>query len=157
MPQITQWDEFEYFGNNPPNASYRKRSIVTLGEQRSKYIATNSNNDIIFTYRVDGGIIQGNSVRKCDFLFLHDKKNTAYFIELKGEHFNEGIKQLELTITNRTITSVLQEYTFKCRLSCTQIPSSTKQNEKLKAIKRFKDSYNAELRIEKTPFEEPKL
>ena len=50
-------------------------------------------------FKVDGGIIPKNAPdSRCDYLLLNDKKETAYFIELKGSDIEKAISQIENSI-----------------------------------------------------------
>jgi len=51
-----------------------------------------------FLVKVDNGIIQDNSIKKCDWLFYDENNLMTHLIELKGKIINDAFEQLESTV-----------------------------------------------------------
>ncbi|MCC6410561.1 MAG: hypothetical protein IT270_02810 [Saprospiraceae bacterium] len=75
-----------------------QRSTIKLkdpkGASKSTYTATNKSKTVIVSLCVDGCLMKGNHLKKCDFLVLNCTEKTAHFIELKGRDVNEACAQL---------------------------------------------------------------
>lgn len=74
-------------------------STFTSSENGCTHVGKNVDRDAVRQFKVDGGIIPKNAPdSRCDYLLLNDKKETAYFIELKGSDIEKAISQVENSI-----------------------------------------------------------
>jgi len=78
------------------NCDERKKVVVE--EKRRKFTLENPSETHICRIKIDGGIIQDQDIRKCDYLVLVCENEAAYFVELKGRHFSRAVEQLTNTI-----------------------------------------------------------
>jgi len=78
--------------------SYDNRKYITCEEKRKKYILENVRSVNIANYHIDGGVVQNDDEKKCDFLiYVEDDKNII-LVELKGTEFSTALKQLYNTV-----------------------------------------------------------
>jgi hypothetical protein len=75
------------------------RSEIVLHEHREpqKYVAHNPQHKQVIAYRIDGGILSGNDVLKCDFGLLTED-DVLYLVELKGADYSHALEQLLATV-----------------------------------------------------------
>ena len=86
--------------------------------------------------------------KKCDWMLLTDKQY-EYFIELKGQHISEAVKQLENTIYQLSDNLKKQQ-----RISFIITHIRPKMNPKIQILKsKFKRLYNSKLIIKNSPYE----
>ncbi len=85
--------------NNKSFANCDDRSIFVAKDKKEKreYRLLNPNKEKICKIKIDNGLIQDNSIKKCDFLFLLCDES-AIFVELKGSNMLQAIRQINSTI-----------------------------------------------------------
>ncbi len=78
--------------------SVNKNKIVSVSENRKVFRVNNESSFVINKVEVDGCYISEG--RKCDFLFeiIEDEVKEVFYVELKGKHIEDAIKQLESTL-----------------------------------------------------------
>ncbi len=121
-------------------------SIIRFGEKRS-VIRFHNNNRLLFKkVQVDGCAITDGI--KCDYLLCSENEQDEYFIELKGSDISHAIDQLRATILQ------LGEYNNNRHafVVCTNV-APILSTEIQRAKSEFKQRFNSDLLIKKTPFE----
>lgn len=71
---------------------------VVSEENGCRHTGINDQRHEIRQFKVDGGIIQGTTVSRCDYLVVNDTARRAYFIELKGSDVKKAMGQIDNTI-----------------------------------------------------------
>ena len=74
----------------------KEDKIIVCQEKKSKFIGENINKEKILEVTLDGCLNINGKI--CDFLLINTNKNSAHFIELKGQDIKHAVKQLENTI-----------------------------------------------------------
>jgi Icc-related predicted phosphoesterase len=118
-----------------------KRTHIVCEEKRTKITFRNSTGETVAKIRIDGCVITGNAVKKCDYLLLCADIKTAVFVELKGKDVITAIEQLSETLGNTIIKPAIEGYTRNAYAVVAQgalIPKLTTmiQNEKTRFRKR---------------------
>jgi hypothetical protein len=88
-----------------------KRVLIVCEENGIKITFHNSTRETVAKIRIDGCVITGNAVKKCDYLLLCANKRTAVFVELKGNKVMTAIEQLSATFDNTAIKTAIEGYT----------------------------------------------
>ena len=78
--------------------SFDNRRNISVSENKKKYLLHNSDEKLIAVFHVDGGMIQGNDVLRCDNLILDVTDMKAIFVELKGTDLSHALVQINTTI-----------------------------------------------------------
>lgn len=73
-------------------------SSLVSREKKSEYRIENRSKGKICRIKVDGCYVSDPTVRKCDYLFVACNSGNSYFVELKGRHLLEGVKQIAATL-----------------------------------------------------------
>jgi hypothetical protein len=107
-----------------------KRPYIVCEEKQTKITFHNSTGETAAKIKVDGCVITGSTVKKCDYLLLCAKMKKAVFVELKGNKVMTAIEQLSATLDNKIIKTSLVQYEKKAYAVVTRnpIPSTTIQN-----------------------------
>ena len=50
-------------------------------------------------FKIDGGVIRGTQVSRCDYLVVNDTGKRAYYIELKGSDVRKAMEQIDNTVS----------------------------------------------------------
>ena len=88
---------FKKYNDNSYILSHDWRSNVAVEEKGRKYNLINDLQHEVIRYHIDKGIIMSDDVLKCDF-GIYTKDEILILVELKGGHFNDGVKQINNTI-----------------------------------------------------------
>lgn len=92
-----------------------KLSVFSCNENSCTYVGKNPKKKDIRQFKVDGNIFPQNSpLPRCDYLFLNDTDQAAYYIELKGTDIFRAIKQIQQT--EQEIQTSIKEYTVFRRI-----------------------------------------
>lgn len=75
-----------------------ERPLVVVEENKRKYYGKNTERQRVVVYRVDGGVIKSEDVRKCDFAIYASASRSVYLVELKGSNFSDAVEQIVSTI-----------------------------------------------------------
>ena len=81
---------------------------VTSEENGCKHLGINDKSDEIRHFKIDGGVIRGTKVSRCDYLLANDTARRAYYIELKGSDVRKAMAQIDSTVA---MVRDLQGYT----------------------------------------------
>ena len=84
------------------------------------------------SYLIKLRLIEGNSIRKCDYLILNCTAQNAYFIELKGQNLGDAVIQIESTLNSLGIR--LSSFKFYCRIVQTRVIGATQQADKQRLV-----------------------
>lgn len=98
-------------------------------------------------YRLDGDLVRNETC--CDFLLVNDSVKKAYLIELKGEHIDDAVEQLEAG--ERKVRSDLNGYIFYYRIIGSKARTHKIRSSKLR---KFKDKCGKYLIIKENVLEE---
>ncbi len=98
-------------------------------------------------YRLDGELVKNETC--CDFLLVNDSMRKAYLIELKGEHIDDAVEQLEAG--ERKVRSDLSGYIFYYRIVGSKARTHKINGNKLR---RFKEKCGKRLVIKENVLEE---
>lgn len=112
-----------------------RQSVIVSKDQGQKRLhrAKNSEKCKVSQYRIDGNVIQGESIR-CDYLVMNDDKADAYLIELKGSDIEHALDQLEET--SRRLQKELRSYTVKYRIVASRARTQAINSSKYKKFRR---------------------
>ncbi len=126
---------------------YRDKRSNAKAEERGKSIVFEGGGNEVICYRVDGGIIAGQSNCKCDNLLLFVDDRQAVFIELKGVDIRHALEQIETAVS--ILGKDLTGYDFHGRIVAVSgipdIKNDSKYKNLWKLLKRH--NINATLRI----------
>ncbi|OQX72031.1 MAG: hypothetical protein B6D62_00285 [Candidatus Cloacimonas sp. 4484_275] len=146
------------FGDCRKKDKEKNKTVVLFDEDskgkyksKSKFRIINNKLITIYIVKIDHCLeFQG---QKCDWLFIVEKNNTAYFIELKSKKRDDGVKQLANSVFQ--VKNLQNEYItekFDSILSYLVLHNVPRNDTKTANLKKsFKKQYNSELR-----FVEPK-
>jgi hypothetical protein len=87
-----------------------KRKCIVCEENQTKITFHNATEETVEKIRIDGCVIAGNAVKKCDYLLLCAGIKKVVFVELKGNKVMTAIEQLAATLDNEAIREPLVEY-----------------------------------------------
>jgi hypothetical protein len=86
------------FQRNPDCTQCNQNAVQTAKEKGCEYRLENRSGGQVCQVKLDGCYLQDPTQRKCDFLFIACQSGDAYFVELKGKHIVEAVKQIAATI-----------------------------------------------------------
>ena len=109
-----------------------KQPIIVSREEKKEHRAINQKKNNVSQYKIDGEVIQNNSM-KCDYLVLNENKKEAYLIELKGSDISHAIDQLEAT--EKDLREELKSYYVKYRIICSKAKTQATHGIKHKKFK----------------------
>lgn len=126
------------------------RKIVSCKEKQCVYRCKNDARHSLRFYNIDGGVIQDNSVIRCDKLLLDDTQPKAIYIELKGpaSEIDHAMEQIENTI--RMFQGSLHGYRVFRRI----VHRSATHSIQGSKIDLWKRKHGKSAAIGKTPFED---
>ena len=124
-------------------------SKMPLRENKSEIVFSNPDRATIIKIKVDGCVIKDKQTLRCDYALILSS-NIEVYIELKGYNLNHAFKQIESTIQRLSDNPTkLKKVCFVIATSIPPTPISRIQNQKT----HFKKTFNADLHIQKTPYE----
>lgn len=97
-------------------AFFDYRSQPSCTEKGKTYTLNASGRNLeTLCFHIDGGVVDSSDCNKCDYaFFLKDKDSKkidrAIFIELKGKHIRDAIKQLNDTLSLEAIKGITRTY-----------------------------------------------
>ncbi|MCL1806161.1 MAG: hypothetical protein FWG31_00490 [Oscillospiraceae bacterium] len=95
-------------------------SNPTRRENGVSYGIMNEGKSQAIIYHVDGGVITGAEEKRCDYLFMFPLQTKAFFVELKGRHWEDAVEQLENTV--RLLCPAMPGYTPHLRAVVNKAP-----------------------------------
>ena len=99
-------------------------SNITCSEKNSRYSLCNPNGIAITVFHVDGGLVSDNEAcPRCDYLYDINTpfKSAIIFIELKGRHFGDALKQIDNTV--KLFVNAFSGSKLYARIICTRVPN----------------------------------
>lgn len=111
---------------------HEKRKIISLKDKgASVYTLTNDTEKEIVCYEIDGKLITGTGVDKCDF-GLYTEDDLLILIELKGSDYSHALDQLQSTIEILVKTNQVSVSRICGRvvLNKTRVPDTLETKEK---------------------------
>lgn len=112
------------------------RRVIVLQEKAAKYIANNPGRRSVQHFKVDGCLITGG--KRCDDMIVLPEDDSCYLIELKGNHLDHALVQINTSLD--TFTKTFRKARFFGRIvvsrSSADLRSSDfrKLEEKLKKL-----------------------
>lgn len=106
--------------------------IITVEENKRKFIIKNNNAKKVNRVRVDGCLID-EQIEKCDYLFeIYDKVNIilVIYLELKGKDIKKAYDQLVSTITY--CKDKHNKFTRECYVVASRVPKAGTELQVLK-------------------------
>lgn len=92
-----------------------KFPTFSCAENKCTYVGKNPKAKDIRQFKIDGDVFPQNSPQtRCDYLFLNDTDQAAYYIELKGTDILHAIEQIQET--EQEIQHSIKEYTVFRRI-----------------------------------------
>lgn len=82
------------------HAPFRQGKIpkVVSEENGCRHVGFNGQSHEIRHFKMDGGVIRGAKVSRCDYLLVNDTVQRAYYIELKGSDVKKAMAQIDNTV-----------------------------------------------------------
>ena len=109
------------------------RSHTTLRErgEPQEYRINNTKRKEIVIYKIDGGVINNDSVHKCDY-GVYTEEDILYLIELKGDDLDLALEQIVSTINIllKTASIPVRRLNARIVLSRVRVPSTLYTKEK---------------------------
>jgi hypothetical protein len=93
---MTKFDE--YYRDSSCIKSNDGRNEIVLKEKGKTYKGRNRENQQMTVYRVDEGLIRGNTFAKCDYAVYTKQTDHVYLIELKGSDYGHALKQIDSAV-----------------------------------------------------------
>ena len=95
-----KWRFFQAYHDGGYIKYHDSRKKVVLKERREsrEYHLQNNSEQELVVYKIDGGIIEDNTLLKCDF-GIYTEQDVLYLIELKGADFQHALEQIQSTIS----------------------------------------------------------
>lgn len=84
----------------------RKQIVLKDAGRAAEYRGLNNNQLDVTAYRIDGGIIKDNSIKKCDFGLYIPSLESIRLIELKGSDINAAVDQITTTYRKLDLTKI---------------------------------------------------
>lgn len=125
-------------------------------ENGKRFALQNPHQIGICKVKIDGCLISGNNVQKCDYFFSVDTNPERYFlIELKGVDLNTAVRQIESTFDRLNALIGASASQFTAVIVASAVPAAANQEfrklkEKLYQSKRLdivRKSFQCEIRI----------
>ena len=110
---------------------------ITRGEKKSSYTLDNPDRIAVIVFHVDGGVVHNEeNCCKCDYIYDIKTSQTSavIFIELKGRHYEEALKQIENSV--KLFKEAFYGSKFYARIVCTRFPNIN-NNPTSRKIKTF--------------------
>lgn len=94
-----KWPFFNLYHDEEYIQSHDTKKIVALKEKREsrEYYLHNQSEQEIIVYKIDGGLIDSDTVIKCDY-GIYTEQDVLYLIELKGSDYIHALEQIFSTI-----------------------------------------------------------
>ncbi|HHH53224.1 MAG TPA: hypothetical protein ENK91_06165 [Bacteroidetes bacterium] len=124
----------------------RTDKIISVSENKRTFKINNKSLLSINQVKVDGCFI--TSGNKCDFLFeiITNKVEKVFYVELKGRHIEDAIKQLEATLIHcKPYHGAITKESY---IIASKVPKASTSTQKLK--KEFKRKNASQLFIDTT-------
>jgi len=121
-----------------------KNNIISVSENRRKFIILNNSKFLVNEVKVDGCYILNGA--KCDFLFevINSKLEEVFYVELKGSDISHAVEQLEATILK--CLSIHKDISRKCFIVASKFPKSGTSSQVMK--KKFLSKNKIQLLID---------
>ncbi len=97
------------------------RSIFAVQENKKTYRLLNEERREICQVRIDGGLIQEDNIKRCDYGFWICEANLVFLVELKGKNIKKAIEQLISTIN--VLRNELQGRKINARVVLSKVPN----------------------------------
>ena len=124
---------------------------ATAKENKKIYRIINNKSKLFCKIKIDTCYIKEG--KRCDFLILDCIENNAFFVELKGKHFEKACEQILSTI--KFLEDQISGFTISARIIITHFshPNDKNRPNKLKLEKKCKEN-NGKLIIKEKYYEE---
>jgi len=123
-----------FFGNE--KAHCIERSNVAK-ENNKQFRIESSSNSVICRLKIDGCIINDNTIVKCDYVFKICDIDKLIFVELKGTDVNHAIQQIVTTLDN--LKHLIKTSSIEAYIISSSVPRAAEQNFRNLKDKIFKN------------------
>lgn len=103
-------------------------------KEKREYRLLNKKAKEIVIYKIDGGLVKGNSCLKCDYA-IYTEDNWLFLIELKGTDIDHALKQLNSTIDILLKRPCIKVKELKIRIVLSKVPVPRISSSKEKIFK----------------------
>jgi len=102
---------------------------VKAEEHKRKLTIINPSGRVIRKITVDKCLVpETSSEKRCDFMFEIDEPITqVIYLELKGGHIEEAVKQLTVTLNN--FKPIHKDYKKECHIVASRVPKKTPKSQ----------------------------
>lgn len=104
-----------------------KQIVFTDHKSRAEYRILNPNAHELSCFMVDNGLINDNSIDKCDHSMIHCDTQRAYFIEIKGSDLLKACGQIGSTIQH--LSHQMKGLTPHARIALTRVNTTALQSQ----------------------------
>lgn len=143
----------DFLRNFTPQKDEKTCSRLTLKEKGCEYKLVLQTPAWCLAYSVDGGIITDTTRSKCDkVVYICNSDGVAengIFVELKGRNVEHAIEQLASTLEHAIFKQNRAKKIF-ARAVTNRCPANAGNTSTEKAKRKFRQSYNCELKILKS-------
>ncbi len=94
-----RWQFYNAYHESRYIKSHNAKRNVVLKEkgEKSEFRLHNDSEKEIVVYKIDGGILTSNEIKKCDY-GVYTEQDVLYLIELKGSDYRHALDQIMSTI-----------------------------------------------------------
>lgn len=131
-----------------------RRTLVLEETKGVQYIISNSTPLDYIVYNVDGGLINNNRTKQCDFAIYIPSSNTVRFIELKGSNVEDGIEQLLQTIQALVTTPCIEVSRLQARIISRKVKSPALRSPKRTKLEKLVKANGGDLLVKNISFTE---
>lgn len=115
-----------------PHTTKTNAKLIVCQENKSHITFINKSESWYYLTKVDGGVYNTITIKKCDYKLEHCETHVKYFVELKGENIKDAVPQLQSAI-NLLAKNETGNYAFI--VFSNKSPNSATENQKI--IKKF--------------------
>lgn len=121
----------------------KKTGNLSISEKRSRLLIEN-NSHTLHAIKIDGGILNSSTTKKCDYLVIKSNKiNTLdeklLFIELKGSDIKMAIEQISETIKQLDTGNIPSQGVI---IAAKRVPKEDSSTQRLRLEARKKHNIN---------------
>ncbi len=111
------------------------RRVIVLQEGAAKYIANNPGRSTVQHFKVDGCLITDG--KRCDDMIVLPEDDSCYLIELKGNHLDHAIVQINTSLD--TFTKTFRKARFFGRIVVSRGTTDIRSSSHRKLMERFRN------------------
>jgi hypothetical protein len=149
-------EEFEK--NYPKCTTCSQGKLVTVEENKRKYIFRNTSSKRICKIQIDGCAISNSSSKKCDYLIVvcEPQGGDLYFIELKGKDLIRAVEQLTETIQHFK-SEIAGKVFARVVVSRVLIPKTLETDARVKRLRSLLKKYSGNFDYKSKQYDKDKI